>query len=172
MTKIVPDVVIDVARDCYSRLDRLQPGSEDAEIAEHAVSLVLSERRPTKPKDLLLNDVLRNARHSVRRSRARYVQAVEESGHLAARDVATGATRGFVERETPEDICIANELGQILHAEACRCGRHGPRVLEGLLGGEPNHTIAAAAGVSMSTLNRTVRHLRKTVVELGYQEAA
>ena len=172
MKKTLPDVAIDVARDCYDWLDRLQPGSEDAETVEHALSLVLSERRWAKPKDLLLHDVVRNARHSVRRSRARYLQAVDETGQFAAEGVATGATRGFVEVETPEDICIANDLEQTLHAEACRCGHHGPRVLEGLLDGETSQTIAAAAGVSMSTVNRTVRHLRNTVVALGYREAA
>ena len=90
MKKILPDVVVDVARECYDRLDRLQPGSEDAETVEHAISLALSERRSAKAKDLLLNDVLRNARHSVRRSRARYVQTVEETGYLAAEGIATG----------------------------------------------------------------------------------
>lgn len=172
MNKTLPDVVTDVAWDCYDRLDRLQPGSEDAETVEHAISLALSERRPAKAKDLLLNDVLRNARHSVRRSRARYLQAVDETGHLASEGVATGATRGFIEVETPEDICIAKDLEQTLHAEACGCGRHGLRVLEGLLGGETSQMIATAAGVSVSTVNRTVRHLRNTVVALGYQEAA
>jgi hypothetical protein len=172
VNKAVPDVVVDVARDCYDRLDRLQPGSEDAETVEHAISLALSERRWTKEKDLLRNDVLRNARHSVRRSRARYLKAIDEAGHLAAEGVATGATLGLVEVETPEDICIANELEQTLQAEACRCGRHGPRVLQGLLDGETSQTIAASAGVSMSTVNRTVRHLRNVVVALGYQEAA
>jgi hypothetical protein len=172
MKKTLPDVIVDVARECYDRLERLQPGSEDADTVEHAISLALSERRPAKAKDLLLKDVLRNARHSVRRSRARFLHAVNETAHLAAEGVATGATLGFVEVETPEDICIANDLEQTLHAEACRCGRHGPRVLEGLLGGETSQTIAAAAGVSKSTVNRTVRHLRDTVVALGYQEAA
>jgi hypothetical protein len=172
MKKTLPDVVVDVARDCYDRLDRLQPGSEDAETVEHAISLALSERRPAKAKDLLLNDVLRNARHSVRRSRARYLQAVGETGHLAAEGVATGATRGFVEFETPEDICIANDLEQTLHDEACRCGRHGVRVLEGLLDGETSEAIAAAAGVSISTVQRTLRRLRGTVVDLGYEAAA
>ena len=172
MNQTLPDVVVDVAVECYGRLARLQAGSEDADTVEHAVSLVLSERRDAKPKELLLNDVLRNARHSVRRSRARYLQAVEETGRLAAAGIATGGTGGFVTAETPAEICIANELEQALAAEACRCGHHGPRVLSGLLDGETSETIAAAAGVSMSTVNRTVRQLRDRVVALGYREAA
>ena len=134
--------------------------------------MVLSERRPTKPKELLLNDVLRNARHSIRRSRARQAAAIEETGRLATRGIATGATRGFVEHETPEQICLANELERWLREEARDCGRHGERVLDGLLAGETNSEIAVAAGVSITTVNRTMRRLRDTIVELGYRESA
>jgi hypothetical protein len=170
MAKELPDVVVDVATECYARISRLPEGSEEADAVEHAVSLVLSERRPEKDKLLLLDDVLRNGRHSVRRSRARRASAVEETGQLAARGIATGATRGFVEYETPEQICFANELERSLRKEASRCGDHGARVLDGLLRGETSSVIALGAGVSAATVNRTVRRLRDALIELGYRE--
>jgi hypothetical protein len=119
-----------------------------------------------------VNDVLRNGRHSVRRSRARQATAVEETGRLAERGITTGATRGFVECETPEQISLANELEGSLREEGRRCGRHGERVLDGLLGGETSSEIAVAAGISITTVSRTMRRLRDTVVELGYRKPA
>ncbi|HEY2984638.1 MAG TPA: hypothetical protein VGJ38_10825 [Jatrophihabitantaceae bacterium] len=66
------------------------------------------------------HDVLRNGRHSVRRSRARQATAVEETGRLTERGITTGTMRGFVECETPEQICLANELERSLREEARR----------------------------------------------------
>jgi D-alanyl-D-alanine carboxypeptidase (penicillin-binding protein 5/6) len=94
------------------------------------------------------------------------------TGRLAERGITTGATRGFVECETPEQICLANELERSLREEARRCGRYGQRVLDGLLGGETSSKIAVAAGVSITTVSRTMRRLRDTVVELGYRKPA
>jgi hypothetical protein len=163
---------VDVLVDLYARVRKLRDGSEEADAAERAISMTLSEKRRAKDKELLLNDVLRNGRHSVRRSRARFANAVEESGQLASRGIATGATRGFVDYETPEHHFLANELTRHLEQQACRCGRHGPRVLEGLLDGETSREMMTATGVSASTINRTVRRLRDAAIGYGYASAA
>jgi len=166
------DVFVDVAHECYLRVRRLREGSEPAETAEHAITLLLSGDRPEKDKALMVHDLLTNARFSVRRSRARRNAAIESAGHLAARGIASGATRGPVEIDTPEDAVCAKELLGCLHTEACRCGVHGPQILTGLLNGATTREMAEAAGVSPSTVARTVRTLRQAVVASGYCEAA
>jgi DNA-binding MurR/RpiR family transcriptional regulator len=45
-------------------------------------------------------------------------------------------------------------------------------VLAGLIGGSTTREIATSAGVSASTVNRTVKRLRDTARTLGYREAA
>lgn len=172
MNDALSDVGVEVALECYKRVRRLRDGSPEEEAAEHAILMALSSRRDQKDKPLLLHDVLQDGRRSTTRSRARYLTAVQESGHLAQRGVATGGTRAFVETETPEDICIARDLVHRLKHEAGQCGSHGPRVLEGLLDGETTREMATATGVSPVTVKRTVRRLRAAAVNAGYREAA
>src|SRR4051794_16001971 len=78
MKQALDDAVVDVVVDCHRRLRVADPGSEAADVAEHAISLALSPARPPKDRGLLLHDVLRQARHSVRRTRARRGRAVNE----------------------------------------------------------------------------------------------
>jgi hypothetical protein len=172
MTDGLNDVFADVAQECYSRAKRSNQGSEEADTAEHALDLLLDRISSDAPKAFLLHDVLANARYSVRRSRVRFSRAVESSGHLAARGIATGASRGFVEVGTPEDSIYAKDLLWCLQNSACDCGAHGPKVLSGLLKGATTQEMAEAAGVSPATVARTVRTLRHTVIAAGYAEAA
>lgn len=169
------DVYVDVAKECYRRVTELKEcfgDGEEAAIAEHAIEMALFGDRPLKDKDRLLDDVMRNARFSVRRSTARGLRATEEVGHLARRNMVTGGSPGFFDDERPEDIVMAHELEECLRDEACRCGKHGERVLAGLIIGESAHETAAAAGVSKATVDRAVRRLRAATVAAGYREAA
>jgi hypothetical protein len=168
------EVFVDVAVECYRRVQQLKE-SEDAryvEVAERAIEMALFGQRQLKEERLLLGDVLRNATFSVRRSQARRAAVVEEVGRLAKQNIVTGASGGVTDCETPEDVVLARELKLCLHDEACRCGAHGERVLQGLLEGESVRETAAGADVSTATVDRTVRRLRKAVVDAGYREAA
>lgn len=172
MPEDLNEVFVEVALACYDRVRKLQPGSEDAEAAEHAISMALRGDRTEKDGGRLLADLLHNSRFSVRRSRARRLRAMEECGNLARQGIVTGAAPGLVDRETPETACIAGELSGHLSEEASRCGSHGPRVLRGLLADETYDEISNASGVSPATVSRTVRRLRDTVEANGLRRAA
>jgi hypothetical protein len=164
------NTAFEAAEACSDLAKRSREGSETEEAAEHAIVLALSEHREESGPLRLFADSLRNARFSVRRSRARRLRAVEECGQLAERGVATGLSPGFVDYETPEDRAVAREMIGCLHTEACRCGAHGRRVLAGLLGGETRGEIAASAGISPATVDRTIRKLKDSATD--YQSAA
>jgi hypothetical protein len=160
----------EVALECQAMARRAPSGSESEEAAEHAVTLALGEGRTEDDPARLRRDVIRNARHSLRRGRARRLRVVAECGRLAQRGVATGMSRGFVETSTPEDQAIAREMLDCLQREARRCGAHGRSVLAGLLAGETVGGIATSAGVSTATVDRTIRRLRNSAAD--YRSAA
>src|SRR5262249_6440201 len=144
MKRPLSDIVVDVVDECYRRVFRAQPGSENERIAERAILMAISDARAQKSASLLWWGVYRNARHSVRRGDARLRAALQESARLARVGIATGGVRGFVHVESPEGLCIARDLSDHLHAAAKQCGRHGPRVLEGLLNEESSREISKA----------------------------
>ena len=163
---------LDVALECYRRVRVLREGTEDAEVAEHAISLALERRDSELDAPLLLHDVLRNSRHSIRRGRARLRSAVAEAGQLALRGVASGGTPGFEQRDSPERICAMRDDLRALRDTAASCGPHGRRVLVGLLAGETSAETAVAAGISRATVERTVRRLRDAANDTGLRAAA
>jgi len=172
MPEDLNEVFVDVALACYDRVRKLQPGSEDAEAAEHAISMALRGNRTERDRSRLLANLLHNSRFSLRRGRARRARAMEECRSLARQGIVTGAARGFIDRETPETTRIASELTERLSEEASRCGSHGPRVLRGLLADETYDEISNASGVSLATVDRTVRRLRETAEAAGLRRAA
>lgn len=160
----------EAAEACSDLAKRSRAGSETEEAAELATVLAISERREERDPQRLLGDVLRNARFTTRRSRARRLRSVEECGRLAASGVATGLSLGFVDHDTPADRAVAREMIDCLHNEACKCGKHGTRVLAGLLGGETTREIASSTGVSPATVDRTIRRLKDSATD--YASAA
>lgn len=163
---------VEVVERCQRHLLLLEPGSEAADTAEHAITLALSPDRPPKDADLLFGDVLRDARRTVLRSHARRLRAVKEAGHMAAQGFATGGTAGFTDHDTPESCCLARELIGLLGTRATALGGVAPRVLAGLLADETEAETAAAAGVSRSTVTRIRRALRTCARDHGYLPAA
>lgn len=172
MEEALNGAAIEAVERCQRRLWSLRPGSEAAEATEHAITLALSLDRPPKDPDLLLGDVLRDARRTVVRSATRRLRVVCEAGQLAAQGVATGAAAGFVTHDTPESQVFARELLGLLQARAARLGGVAPRVLDGLLAKETELETAVAAGVSRSTVTRIRSSLRGHAREHGYHPAA
>jgi hypothetical protein len=171
VTASTNQAVLDVACECYRRADVAHPGSDDAEIAEHAVSLALGRGDASNPQ-WLLDDVLRDARRSVLRGRQRHLRAVRAAGDLAMRNQPTGASRGLVDTNSPEAIALAGELNDILAAKAATLGPVAQRVLAGLLIGETVEQTAASARVSPATVKRVQRQLRAVARAAGYRAAA
>jgi hypothetical protein len=157
--------------ECYRRARAALPGSERADVAEHAVTLMLG-RTGAEGQRWLLENVLRNARHSVRRSRQRHLRLIESSRQLAMRNQPTGATRGFIDHDSPESLVLAAELKDLLAAKAAEIGPVAQRTLVGLLAGETLEETAADAHVSVSTVKRVRRQLRVCASAAGYCAAA
>lgn len=157
-----------VAIACYDRARRFAPGSVHAEASEHAVSLSLNRGSGDGDFDDLLDDVLRNGYHSVRRARARRNRALGECTYLASQGVATGGTRQFTAIDSAADRCAASELLDSLTEEANSIGSHAPGVLAGLIVGDSTRQIAADTGVSTSTVDRTIKRFRVRATADGY----
>lgn len=172
MTQSFRAPVAEVVERCQQRLTFLAPGSEGAEITEHAVSLALSNERPQKQAELLLGDVLRDSRRTVVRSRARRLRLVSDLGRLASDGIATGGLSGFADYDTPERRVLAREFIALLRARADEIGGATPRVLAGLLINETESETARAAGTSRSTVTRARRTLRAYAAKQGYQPLA
>jgi hypothetical protein len=162
----------EVVERCQRHLRLLDPGSDAAEATEHAITLALSPDRPPKDPDLLLGDVLRDARRTISRSRARTLSVVADAGRLAHDGIATGGTAGFVDDDTPERRVVAGELVSLLRRRAAELGGAAPRVLAGLLVEETELESARAAGVSRSTVTRIRRELRGCARANGYAPLA
>lgn len=158
----------EVVERCQRHLRLLDPGSDAAEVTEHATTLALSPDRPAKDPELLLGDALRDARRTVARSRTRRLAVVADAGRMAAQGIATGATAGFVDEDSPERRLLARELITLLRTRAAEIGEPAPRVLAGLLTEETELETAMAAGVSRSTVTRIRRNLRACATENGY----
>lgn len=62
------DVRWTVAGKLYSHLQKLVPGTREAEIIEHAISLALNSGRQSRSVTFLYQDVMRNARYSMLRT--------------------------------------------------------------------------------------------------------
>jgi hypothetical protein len=152
---------------CYRQAQAARPGSESSEAAEHAVLLTLSTARPEKPSGLTSFDALRDARHSVRRSRARRARALEAAAHLAGQGIRLAAAGPPADLVTPEQRAITRELLDCLIARARELGPPAPRVLAGLLVGESENDTASALAVSRATVSRTRRALRAVCLHDG-----
>src|SRR5205807_5402582 len=127
MLTLAYDVRWDVIQHLHSRLRDLPPGTESAEIAEHALTLALHPGRRAKDSPLLLHDLWRNAQHSIRRTRAR-------SAALVERVVASGAdSPAAIDHVTPEDLCVARDLVARLRTVVAQIGPGPIRCLDGLL---------------------------------------
>jgi hypothetical protein len=172
MQEPLSDAAVEVVERCQRRLRLLEPGSETAEVVEHAMTLAMSSGRPSKAPDFLFGDALRDARRTIVRSRNRTLRVVRETGRLATQGVRTGATAGFIDSESPEQRVLARELVAILRQHAHDLGGPAPRVLDGLLTDEPELETAAAAGVSRSTVTRLRRAFRSCASLNGYAPPA
>lgn len=165
--KKIGGVVRDVMEECYRRAAVLEPGSEGAEAAEHAITLTLSEDRDHTSAKHLLADVLADGRKQFRRGTARRLRAEQACGDHAVLGIPTGLSRGFVCEDTPESIVVAADLADSLHVHSEAVSEHGPRVLDGMLADETVDETAAALGRSLATVDRTRRKLRDRAREIG-----
>lgn len=154
-----------------ARLREYEPGSDAAEIAEHAITLALSDARPAKNVEYLFGDALRDSRRTFFRARRRRRSTEAEVARLAGENIATGGCSGFSDLDTPESLVIASEFESLLKAEAERMGGAAPRVVDGLFQDESELETAVACGVSRSTVSRIRKALRAYATAQGLAPA-
>lgn len=148
------DVRWDVLKVLYSRLQKLTPGTKEAEIAEHALSLALNSRRQFKHITLFVcKDVLDNAKYSILRTQTRHSALVKK---LAAYSV-----RKEDNCETPEAFCIAQEIEAKIREAAAKLGPNMVCCLDGMLVGESISQTAAACGISRRSVDRARQKIRE-----------
>lgn len=156
------DVRWDVVDGLYSRLRGFAPGSDTAEVAEHAISLAISGERTHKSVPFLLHDVWRNAQYSVRRSRERRAALVNKAGA----ELSHGGE--VVERETPESLYLAQELATTVRRAVAGTDRSLVECLDGMLRGDTVAETRAAMRASRSSVDRARQRVREIAYPLAY----
>jgi hypothetical protein len=169
-TSTVPDwAAIAQLYDRLASVERLRPGSPEAQDLEAAITLLIDGRVTSSASRHRLHDALRRARFL-------RVQADRKRGpanaRLAARvewsrpdgdafDGHRSEAAEPVDPLGPEEVVVALETARWL-ARPCPAGagRHAERVLAGLLRQDDAATTAASIGVSRSTVVRCIALLR------------
>ena len=146
-----------VVEKLYSRLQRVIPGTKESEIIEHAISLALNSGRQSRNASFLFHDVLRNARHSIRRTQSR------RSNLFTA---YSACVLNNIDYKTPEAVCIAHEIEAQIQETAAQSGPEMVCCLNGMLAGESITETAARCGLSRRSVNRSRQRIREISLPL------
>lgn len=155
-----------VASQLYLRLQKLTPGTKEAEITEHALSLALNPKRKPKNATFFFHEVLRNARYSIQRTQTRRSALFEQLATHPA------PATDNIDYKTPEAICIAWEIEAKLREAAAQNSPHTVRCLDGMLAGESVSETAAACGLSRRSVNRARQKIREISLPLFFTQEA
>ena len=91
----------DVIARLYERLLQQVPGSQEAEITEHAIDLVLNRQEKPSDPEYLFYDVLKNARYSKRRTYQRHYKFFQQFNTLVKNNFY---------HQTPESYYVSKEI--------------------------------------------------------------
>lgn len=151
----------------YRSLEKDYLSRDDRDVLEAALDLVLSDRRQAISEGFLWRSVTRNARFMIRRAitSARHAAGERPLPDAHHRRVFWRTDDGdehvdLISNETPEAFALVAETVRELRGFADSLGAHGVACLEGLLNGETVAATAAAAGVSIPTVERCWRKIR------------
>lgn len=158
------DVRWTVAGKLYSRLQTLPPGTREAEVTEHAISLALNSGRQSKNATFFFYDVLRNARHSTGRTQVRHSVLFN---NLAAH---SAQALDSVDYKTPEALCIADEIEDKIRDAAARSGPHTVHCFDGMLAGESVTETARRCGISTRSVERARQRIREIARPLFFSQ--
>ena len=153
-TQLSSDIRWDVVEKLYSRLQRLIPGTQEAEAVEHAITLALSAKRRTQNVSFLIHDVLRNAKSSKQRTQKRRGDRSKKLNAYATQ------TATYINCKTPEAICIAQEIEAKIRETLALSDPHMVRCFDGMLVGENISETAAACGISRRSVDRARKKIR------------
>jgi len=155
--------------DLQKRVFRSSPGSEREDAAERAISLALLNGTRRHDPCYFERNLRRDGRRSMIRSKQRTRYMLARVTGVARTGGCTCIAEGTA--ASPEAEYMATALYHQLLCAAANTGRHGPRVLHGMLSGEPVEVTAARAGVSTRTVIRT-RNAVKAAATNWQREAA
>jgi hypothetical protein len=163
--------------DELARVERRHPGSDQARDIEDAITLIIEGRTSSTDARHHRYDAVRRARFL--RQQATRKRAAVLSRHASrlpvprARQVNQDASTDPVGPITPEDIVCARAFVSELAYPGEGAARHSRGVLHGLLADQPAPIIAANLGISRSTVDRCIAHLRaRARVVIGEAAAA
>ncbi len=152
--KLSQDIRWDVVGKLYSRLQRLIPGTQEAEAIDHAITLALNPERQAQNVSFLVYDVLRNARYSRRRTQKRCGDFSKKLNAYATQ------TAAHLNCKTPEAICIAQEIEAKIRETLAQSDSHMMRCFEGMLVGESISETAIACWISRRSVDRARQKIR------------
>lgn len=152
--KLSQDIRWDVVGKLYSRLQRLTPGTQEAEAIDHAITLALNLERQAHNVSFLVYDVLRNARYSRRRTQKRCGDLSKKLNAYATQIAA------HLNCATPKAICIAQEIEAKIRETLAQGDSHMMRCFEGMLLGESISETATACGISRRSVDRARQKIR------------
>lgn len=154
-------------RQLQERRSRFVPGSFAYDIADHAITLALSPRRPTPNPGYLQRNALRDARRVLARAGKRIRTDALTPDTPLGREIEAGVHPGAIESiTTPESLAASALLLRCIKRHvSTRLGSRGLRCLSGLLEGESPDESAAALGVSPRTADRVRAQVRAVVRE-------
>ncbi|EKQ68022.1 hypothetical protein OsccyDRAFT_3528 [Leptolyngbyaceae cyanobacterium JSC-12] len=150
-----------VVLELQQSLQHLTPGSLEAEVAEHAISLAINSRNSEQNLKFFRYDLIRNARFSLKRTKARQ--------HRLWQKVAS-ATPAWAEDTTPY---ASSELESQLRLMLSKSGKQLNQCFTDMLDGKSVASTAKAYGISHRTAIRLRQKVRQIVqAYLDAQEVA
>lgn len=133
-------------------LHYLRPGSETADIIEHAISLAINSKSQEINRSFFRHDIIRNARFSLLRTKARQRQLLKKAALLT--EIGT----------EDSGLYTSSNLKAELREVVAQSGENLARCFDGMVNGESVAATALACGVSRRTVDR-LRHTVRQVVQ-------
>lgn len=160
MTKVLNKRWVTVL-ELQQRLQTLTPGSAEAEIIEYAISLAVNSRSQEQNLKFFYYDLIRNARFSLRRAKARQIRLWQKAVLL---------TPTWIEDAEP---CFGLEIEEELRTVVSASGKNLSQCFDDLVNSKSVADTASACSVSQRTANRMRQRVRQIVqAHLDQQEIA
>ncbi|MEH1812711.1 MAG: hypothetical protein V7K26_29630 [Nostoc sp.] len=136
------------------RLKMLNPGSPEAEIVEHAVSLAINSKSQEENLKFFRYDIIRNARFSLQRTKVRQRKLCKK--------VALLTPACFKEPTEAQDFA-SFDLEAKLRAVIAASGKNMSQCFDDMINDKGVAATALACGVSQRTANRLRQKVRQVV---------
>ena len=165
------DTRVSVVCRLQSIIEKVPPGTETFEIADHAIGLALSANRDDRNPALLFRNVWRNARYILRRRRELILDPLNDDS-VIGRQIADGELACASAPATPEEQAIAADLASRIRGAVARLDRRGAECFDGLVAGETLLETALSLRITPRRVKRIRAQIRAMAHTLAYRERA